>query len=213
MEESMKEQQEGRGAKRFSRVARGIGLIAATFLIGASAGRTSAAFTAAAPIQGSLSSGVVALDAGGVQRLTFGGADLAAIGPGSSFTQTLTVTNTSTVTTPSPMTDIALWADFTGAPADSGGLGAVLQVTVTRSIGGGAASTLYTGSFSGLISYASFAAPIGATWGSRNGGSATGTSATSATYTFTFSLPANSSSGSGSSVGVSFVFEARNRTA
>lgn len=46
----MKEGQVGRGAKRFSRVARGIGLIAVTFLIGASAGRTSAAFTAAAPV-------------------------------------------------------------------------------------------------------------------------------------------------------------------
>ena len=111
------------------------------------------------------------------------------------------------------MTDIALWADFTGAPVDVGGLGSVLQITVTRSIGGGAASTLYAGSFSGLSSYGSFAAPIGATWGSRNGGSTSGTSATTATYTFTISLPANSSSGAGSTVGVSFVFEARNRTA
>ena len=74
-------------------------------------------------------------------------------------------------------------------------------------------STLYTGSFSGLSSFAGFATPIGGTWGSRNGGSTTGTSATSATYTFAISLPAGSSSGSGSSVGVSFVFEARNRTA
>ena len=209
----MTELHAARGAKRFSRVARGMGLIAATFLVGATAGRTSAAFTAAVPIQGSVVSGVVTLDAGGVQRLTFGGADLAAIGPGSSFTQTVTVTNTSTVTNPSPMTDVALWADFTGAPADTGGLGAVLQVTITRSIGGGTASTLYSGSFAGLSSFASFATPIGATWGSRNGGSTTGSSATIATYTFTISLPAGSSSGSGSSVGVSFVFEARNRTA
>ena len=159
-----------------------------------------------------MSSGTVALDAGGVERLTFGGADLTAIGPGASFSQTITILNSSTVSTPSTITDIALWADTTDAPVDLGGLGAVLQVTITRSIGGGAVTTLYSGSLDGLSVHSDYSVPIGALWVSHNGGAATGGSATSATYTFLFALPANSSSGAGSSVGISFVFEARNRT-
>ena len=138
-----------------------------TLFVGATAERTSAAFTATQPVVGILSSGTVALDTGGVHRLTFGGADLTAIGPGANFSQTITVVNASTVTVPSPMTDIALWLDNASAPADPGDLGAVLQVTITRSIGGGAAATLYAGSLAGLVDRTGFASPIGALWSSE----------------------------------------------
>lgn len=189
-----------------------ISAAAALFFVGATVGRTGAAFTASQLVDSSVASGRVELDAGGVQRLTFGGADLTAIGPGTNLSQTITVTNASTVAVPNRITDIVLWADTSSAPADVGGLAAALQVTITRSIGGGSAATLYSGSLAGLSSYSSYATPIGAIWTSENGGSTTGSVATRATYTFTFSLPSSSSSGANSTAGISFVFEARNRT-
>lgn len=203
--------------KRFSgsRI-RGLGRIfgatAVIFFVGATVGRTGAAFTATAPVEGSVSSGRVELDTGGVERLTFGGADLTAIGPGASFSQSVTVANTSTVTVPSAVTEIALWADGSAAPADLGGLADVLQVSITQSIGGGATATLYSGSLAELSGFDGFSTSIGSLWLSTNGGAVTGVAATRAVYTFTFSLPADSSSGAGSTAGISFVFEARNRT-
>ena len=83
--------------------------LAGALVVGATIGRTSAAFTATAPVTGGATSGVVALSTGGVQQLTFGGATLTNIGPGATFSQTVTVLNQSTVTTPSSLTDIALW--------------------------------------------------------------------------------------------------------
>lgn len=98
-------------------------------------GTTSAAFTATTPVTGLIESGRVELSAGGVSSLTFGGADLAAIGPGTNLTESITVTNSSTVTLPTEFTEIALWADTSGAPSDPGGLSAALTVQITRSIG------------------------------------------------------------------------------
>jgi len=187
-------------------------MLAGALVVGATVGRTSAAFTATAPVTGGATSGVVALSTGGVQQLTFGGATLTNIGPGASFTQTVTVQNQSTVTTPSSLTDIALWSDITGTSMAASGLGAALQVSVTRSIGGESSETLYSGALTGLAPFASFASPIGAVWSSRNGGSTTGVSAKSATYTFAFTLPASATTGSDSSVTATFTFEARNKT-
>jgi len=187
-------------------------VLAGALVVGATVGRTSAAFTATAPVTGGATSGVVALSTGGVQQLTFGGATLTNIGPGATFTQTVTVLNQSTVTTPSSLTDIALWGDITGTSTAASGLGAALQVSITRSIGGESSETLYSGALTGLAAYASFATPIGAVWSSRNGGAATGVSAKSATYTFTFTLPASATTGADSSVTATFTFEARNKT-
>ena len=74
--------------------------IAGALIAGATVGRTSAAFTATAPVTGGVTSGVVALSTGGVEQLTFNGASLTGIGPGASFSQSVTVLNQSTVTTP-----------------------------------------------------------------------------------------------------------------
>ena len=147
-----------------------------------------------------------------MSSLTFGGADLSAIGPGTTLTQSVTVTNASTVTFPTAYTEIALWADPTGAPIDNAGLGAALTVQVTRTIGGGTPEIIYSGSFVGLTSAPSFTAPIGSLWRSRNAGSLTGLNATRAIYTFTISLPASATSGANSSAGIKLVFEARNVT-
>jgi hypothetical protein len=187
-------------------------MLAGALVVGATVGRTSAAFTATAPVTGGATSGVVALSTGGVQQLTFGGATLTNIGPGATFTQTVTVQNQSTVTTPSSLTDIALWSDITGTSTAASGLGAALQVSVTRSIGGESSETLYSGTLTGLATYGSFATPIGTVWSSRNGGATTGVSAKSATYTFTFTLPASATTGADSSVLATFTFEARNKT-
>jgi hypothetical protein len=187
-------------------------VVAGALVIGATVGRTSAAFTATAPVTGGATSGVVSLSTGGVQQLTFGGATLTNIGPGATFTQTVTVLNESTVTTPSSLTEIAVWGDITGTSTAASGLGAALQVTITRSIGGGSAEMLYSGALNGLSAYGSFATPIGAAWSSQNGGAATGATATSAAYTFTFTLPASATTGADSSVAVAFTFEARNKT-
>ena len=187
-------------------------VVAGALVIGATVGRTSAAFTATAPVTGGATSGVVSLSTGGVQQLTFGGATLTNIGPGATFTQTITVLNESTVTTPSDLTEIALWSDLTGTSTAASGLGASLQVTISRSIGGGSAETLYTGALNGLSAYDSFAAPIGAAWSSQNGGAVTGVTAKSAAYTFTFTLPASATTGADSSVAATFTFEARNKT-
>ena len=173
---------------------------------------TSAAFTATQPVNALLESGRVVLSSGDVSSLTFGGADLSAIGPGTTLIQSVTVTNSSTVTFPTAYTEIALWADTTGAPMDSAGLGAALTVQVVRTVGGGTPETIYSGSFSGLASATSFAAPIGSLWRSRNAGSLTGLNATRAVYTFTISLPASATSGANSSTGIKLVFEARNVT-
>jgi len=187
-------------------------MVAGALVIGATVGRTSAAFTATAPVSGGVTSGVVSLSTGGVQQLTFGGATLTNIGPGASFTQTVTVLNESTVMAPSSLTDIAVWSDITGTSTAASGLGSALQVTITRSIGGGSAETLYSGVLNGLSAYDSFAAPIGAAWSSQNGGALTGATAKSAAYTFTFTLPASATTGADSSVAVAFTFEARNKT-
>lgn len=186
--------------------------VAGALVIGATVGRTSAAFTATAPVTGGATSGVVALSTGGVQQLTFGGATLTNIGPGATFTQTVTVLNQSTVTTPSNLTDIALWSDITGTSTAASGLGAALQVSITRSIGGESSETLYSGALTGLAAYGSFSTPIGTAWSSRNGGAATGALAKSSTYTFTFTLPASATTGADSSVTATFTFEARNKT-
>ncbi|MFZ9766874.1 MAG: hypothetical protein ACO3C4_00085 [Candidatus Limnocylindrus sp.] len=195
-----------------SRVAVRAAMIAAALVIGATVGRTSAAFTATAPVTGEATSGIVSLSTGGVQQLTFGGATLTNIGPGATFTQTITVLNDSTVTTPSNLTDIALWSDITGTSLDASGLGAALQVVITRSVGGGSVETLYTGTLNGLSAFSSFASPIGQAWSSENGGALTGATAKSAAYTFTFTLPASATTGADSSVAVTFTFEARNKT-
>ena len=173
---------------------------------------TSAAFTATQPVDALLESGRVELSAGDVSSLTFGGADLSAIGPGTTLTQSITVTNASTVTAPSEYTEIALWADASGAPIDSAGLGAALTVQVVRTVGGGTSETIYSGSFAGLVSAPSFDSPIGSLWRSRNAGPLSGTNATRAVYTFTISLPASATSGANSSTGITLVFEARNVT-
>jgi hypothetical protein len=116
------------------------------------------------------------------------------------------------VTTPSSLTEIAVWSDIAGTSTAASGLGAALQVTITRSIGGGSAETLYSGALNGLSAYGSFATPIGAAWSSQNGGAVTGTTAKSAAYTFTFTLPASATTGADSSVAATFTFEARNKT-
>ena len=190
----------------------GTALVVGALLVGATVGRTSAAFTATVPVAGGASSGVVALSTGGVQQLTFGGATLTGIGPGASFTQTISVLNESTVTAPSNITEIALWSDITGTSTIASGLGAALQVTISRSIGGESSETLYSGPLNGLAAYGSFSAPLGPVWSSRNGGLSTGAAAKSATYTFTFALPSSATSGADSSVSVIFTFEARNKT-
>ena len=187
-------------------------VLAGALAVGATVGRTSAAFTATAPVTGGATSGVVALSTGGVQQLTFGGATLTNIGPGATFTQTVTVLNQSTITTPSSLTDIALWGDITGTSTAASGLGAALQVSITRSIGGESSEVLYSGALTGLAAYGSFATPIGTVWSSRNGGATTGVSAKSATYTFTFTLPASATTGADSSVTATLTFEARNKT-
>ena len=96
-------------------------VVAGALVIGATVGRTSAAFTATAPVTGGATSGIVSLSTGGVQQLTFGGATLTNIGPGATFTQTVTVLNESTVTTPSSLTDIAVWGDITGTSTAASG--------------------------------------------------------------------------------------------
>jgi hypothetical protein len=148
-----------------------------------------------------------------VQQLTFGGATLTNIGPGATFTQTVTVLNQSTVTTPSSLTNIALWGDITGTSTVAAGLGAALQVSITRSIGGASVETLYSGALNGLSAFGSYSSPIGAAWSSQNGGAVTGATAKSATYTFNFTLPATATTGADSSIAVTFTFEARNKTA
>ena len=173
---------------------------------------TSAAFTATQPVDALLESGRVELSAGDVSSLTFGGADLSAIGPGTTLTQSVTVNNASTVTLPTAYTEIALWADTSGAPLNSAGLGGALEVQITRSIGGGAQETIYSGSFAGLATTAAFTSPIGPLWRSQNNGSLTGLSATRAVYTFTISLPASATNGADSSAGITLIFEARNVT-
>ncbi len=173
---------------------------------------TSAAFTATQPIDALLESGRVELSAGDVSSLTFGGADLSAIGPGTTLTQSVTVNNASTVTLPTAYTEIALWADASGTSLDSAGLGGALEVQITRSIGGRAAETIYSGNFAGLASAASFTSPIGTLWRSQNSGSLTGINATRAIYTFTISLPASATEGAESSAGITLIFEARNVT-
>lgn len=60
-------------------------VVAGALVIGATVGRTSAAFTATAPVTGGATSGVVSLSTGGVQQLTFGGATLTNIGPGATL--------------------------------------------------------------------------------------------------------------------------------
>jgi len=187
-------------------------VVAGALVIGATVGRTSAAFTATTPVTGGATSGVGSRSTGGVQQLTFGGATLTNIGPGATFTQTITVLNESTVTTPSNLTEIAVWSDITGTSPAPSGLGAAMQVTITRSIGGGSTETLYSGALNGLSAYGSFASPIGAVWSSQNGGAVTGVSAKSAAYTFTFTLPASATPGADSSVAATFTFEARNKT-
>lgn len=122
---------------------------------------TSAAFTATQPVDALLESGRVELSAGDVSSLTFGGADLSAIGPGTTLTQSVTVTNASTVTLPTAYTEIALRADSSGTPLNSAGLGGALQVQITRSIGGRTPETIYSGSFAGLAAATSFTSPIG----------------------------------------------------
>ena len=178
----------------------------------ATVGSTSAAFTATQPVDTLLESGRVEISAGGVTSLTFGGADLSAIGPGTTLTQSVTVTNASTVTLPSAFTDISLWADSSGTPLDGSGLGGALQVQITRSIGGGSSETIYSGSFAGLAAASSFDAPIGTAWRSQNGGSLVGANARRAVYTFAISLPADATEGAGSSAGITLVYEARNVT-
>jgi hypothetical protein len=173
---------------------------------------TSAAFTATQPVDALLESGRVELSAGDVSSLTFGGADLSAIGPGTTLTQSVTVNNASTVTLPTAYTEIALWADTSGAPLNSAGLGGALEVQITRSIGGAAQETTYSGSFAGLATTAAFTSPIGPLWRSQNNGSLTGLSATRAVYTFTISLPASATNGADSSAGITLIFEARNVT-
>ncbi|MFZ9386201.1 MAG: hypothetical protein ACO25O_05295 [Candidatus Limnocylindrus sp.] len=176
----------------------------------ATLGTTSAAFTATTPVTGLIESGRVELSAGGVSSLTFGGADLAAIGPGTNLTESITVTNSSTVTLPTEFTEIALWADTSGAPSDPGGLSAALTVQITRSIGGGPTETIYSGSFAGLAARDSFSRPIGAAWRSRNGGDLVGSDSSEAVYSISLSLPASATEGADSQVGLSLIFEARN---
>jgi len=190
-----------------------VAALGGALVVGATFGRTSAAFTATAPVTGGATSGVVALSTGGVQQLTFGGATLTNIGPGATFTQTVTVLNQSTVTTPSSLTNIALWGDITGTSTVAAGLGAALQVSITRSIGGASVETLYSGALNGLSAFGSYSSPIGAAWSSQNGGAVTGATAKSATYTFNFTLPATATTGADSSIAVTFTFEARNKTA
>lgn len=171
---------------------------------------TSAAFTATEVVSGALSSGRVEISAGGKTSLAFNGANISAIGPGSVLTESITVTNSSTVTLPTAFTDIAVYADSSAAPSDPGGLGGVLLVEITRSIGGGTAETIYSGSFDGLAAGGSFESPLGSLWRSRNGGALDGADARVAVYTIAISLPEDATEGAASQVGTSLVFEARN---
>jgi hypothetical protein len=57
-------------------------VVAGALMVGATVGRTSAAFTATAPVTGGATSGVVSLSTGGVQQLTFGGATLTTLAQG-----------------------------------------------------------------------------------------------------------------------------------
>jgi hypothetical protein len=195
--------------KRWRIAGAGLGMLT---VIALTVSSTSAAFTATQPVDAALESGRVELSAGDVSSLTFGGADLSAIGPGTTLTQSVTVNNASTVTLPTAYTEIALWADSGGAPIDSAGLGGALEVQITRSIGGRAAETIYSGDFASLATAAAFSSPIGSLWRSQNGGMLTGLNATRAVYTFTISLPASATDGAGSSAGVTLIFEARNVT-
>ena len=197
------------GLKRWRIAGAAFGALTAIVLTVSS---TSAAFTATQPIDALLESGRVELSAGDVSSLTFGGADLSAIGPGTTLTQSVTVNNASTVTLPTAYTEIALWADASGTSLDSAGLGGALEVQITRSVGGRAAETIYSGNFAGLASAASFTSPIGTLWRSQNSGSLTGINATRAIYTFTISLPASATEGAESSAGITLIFEARNVT-
>jgi hypothetical protein len=191
---------------------RAVGSVALLLIVGATIGRTSAAFTDVAAVAAAAAAGVVELDAGGTSQLTFSGADLSAIGPGATLTQSITIVNRSTVTNPSDMTDIALWADLGTTSLQSGELASALQVRITRAVGSQPSSTLYDGSLAALATNASFAAPIGSLWRSRNGTVTTGSSATQATYTVVISLPTSATDGAGSSARFSFIFEARNVT-
>jgi hypothetical protein len=197
------------GLKRWRIAGAAFGALTAIVLTVSS---TSAAFTATQPIDALLESGRVELSAGDVSSLTFGGADLSAIGPGTTLTQSVTVNNASTVTLPTAYTEIALWTDASGTSLDSAGLGGALEVQITRSIGGRSAETIYSGNFAGLASAASFTSPIGTPWRSQNSGSLTGINATRAIYTFTISLPASATEGAESSAGITLIFEARNVT-
>lgn len=188
------------------------GVTALALALVATIGTTSAAFTATQPVTGLVESGRVELSAGGISSLTFGGADLAAIGPGTTLTESITVSNESTVTLPTQFTEVALWADTSDAPFDAGGLGSALQVQITRSIGGGAPETIYAGSFDGLAAHDSFAHAIGSLWRSRNNGALSGVDAREAVYTISLSLPESATEGADSQAGVSLVFEARNAT-
>jgi hypothetical protein len=203
----MKSNEDGLRRWRIAGGATAIALAAAATL-----GTTSAAFTATTPVTGLIESGRVELSAGGISSLTFGGADLAAIGPGTALTESITVTNSSTVTLPTEFTEIALWADTSSAPSDPGGLGVALNVQITRSIGGGPTETIYSGSFAGLSARDSFSNSIGAAWRSRNGGDLMGSDASEAVYSISLSLPASATEGADSQAGVSLVFEARNAT-
>ena len=197
------------GLRRW-RIAGGITAAVVTALI--TLGTTSAAFTATEQVTSEIESGRVELSAGGKSSLTFGGADLAAIGPGTTLTESITVTNISTVTLPTEFTEIRLWADASAAPSDTGGLGDALNVTITRSVGGNPSEMIYEGSFANLSTRDSFSNAIGSTWRSRNGGSLIGSDAREAVYTVSISLPTSATEGASSQVGISLIFEARNAT-
>lgn len=198
------------GTRRAVRLLAAAGVI---FAGGATVGRTTAAFSDIRPLSAAASAGTVALDTGGLQRLEFSGADLAAIGPGASFSQTLTVLNQSTVTVPTNQTEIALYASLGSTPLASDSLAAVLRLRITRSVGGGTGTVLYDGTVAALAGLDRFSAPIGTTWRSINGSGSSGATAASARYVFELSLPASATSGAGSSVSLTLLFEARNITA
>jgi len=188
------------------------GLTAVALVAAATLGTTSAAFTATQPVAGLIESGRVELSAGGISSLTFGGADLAAIGPGTTLTESISVSNESTVTLPTEITEIALWADASGAPADTGGLGGALVVQITRSIGGALPKQSTRGASMGLPQTTRSQTQSVQVWRSRNGGDLIGSDAREAIYTISLSLPASATEGASSQAGVSLVFEARNAT-
>ena len=203
----MKSNQDG---LRHWRIAGGVTAVVVAAV--ATLGTTSAAFTATQPVAGLIESGRVELSAGGISSLTFGGADVDAIGPGTTLTESISVSNESTVTLPTEITEIALWADTSDAPADTGGLGSALLVQITRTIGDRPSETIYTGSLDGLSVKDSFSNAIGSKWRSRNGGDLIGSDSREAVYTVSLSLPASATEGASSQAGVSLVFEARNAT-